>query len=93
MLQPNPGAIYNVSDDEPAPSHEVISEAARIMGVEEPPLIDIEYANLAPMTESFYSDNKRISNKLIKEELGITLKYPTFREGLQECWGKESTSA
>ena len=92
MLQPNPGAIYNVSDDEPAPSHEVISEAARIMGVEEPPLIDIEYANLAPMTESFYSDNKRISNKLIKEELGITLKYPTFREGLQECWDKEFTS-
>jgi len=79
------GAIYNVSDDEPAASHEIISEAAEILDVEEPPLVDIEYANLAPMTASFYSDNKRIRNNKIKEELGIELKYPTYREGLRGC--------
>ncbi|MGB1077659.1 MAG: SDR family oxidoreductase [Bdellovibrionales bacterium] len=86
---PRAGAIYNVSDDEPAPSHEVISEAADLLGVEEPPLIDIEYANLAPMTQSFYSDNKKVRNDLIKQELGVTLKYPTFREGLRACLEEE----
>ncbi len=85
MHNPRAGAIYNISDDEPAPSHEVISEAAELLGVEEPPLIDIEYANLAPMTLSFYSDNKKVKNDLIKKEFGIKLKYPTYREGLKDC--------
>lgn len=95
MKAPCPGQIYNLSDDEPAPSHEVISEAANLMGVEEPELVDIEYANLAPMTQSFYSDNKRVGNSKTKEKLNITLKYPTFREGLRQCYevmkSKEST--
>ncbi len=86
MHHPRAGAIYNMSDDEPAPSHEIISEASKIMGVEEPPLIDIEHANLAPITQSFYSDNKRVGNSLIKNEFGITLKYPTYREGLRQCY-------
>ncbi len=35
------------------------------------------------MAQSFYADSKRISNRLIKSRLGISLQYPTYREGLK----------
>ena len=82
---PNPGAIYNIADDEPAPPQDVLAYAAELLGVEVPPLIEFEDAEMSKMAKSFYSDNKRVSNKRIKEELGITLKYPTYREGIKAC--------
>lgn len=85
MNRPNPGAIYNVADDEPAPSHEVVAYACQLLGREPPPLVDYAQALLSPMAQSFYADNKRISNRKIKDELGVKLLYPTYREGLQAC--------
>jgi hypothetical protein len=82
MNRPNPGSIYNVADDEPAPPAEVVTFAAELLGVEPPPLLDFETADLSPMARSFYADSKRVSNNKIKAELGIQLKYPTYREGL-----------
>ena len=35
------------------------------------------------MAVSFYSDNKRVSNERITQELGIVLQYPTYRAGLE----------
>lgn len=82
---PNPGAIYNIADDEPAPPQDVLAYAAELLGVEIPPLIEFKDAEMSKMAKSFYSDNKRVSNKRIKEELGIKLKYPTYREGIKAC--------
>jgi len=73
---------FNLADDEPAPPQDLIAYAARQMGVPVPPDIAFEDANMTPMARSFYSDNKRVSNKAIKAALGIELLYPTFREGL-----------
>ncbi len=89
MAQHNPGQAYNVADDVPAPSHEVISHACKLLGRPEPPLIPFENADLAPMARSFYKDHKRIDNTRIKEELGVQLKYPSYREGLQACLDAE----
>jgi len=36
------------------------------------------------MMRIFYSENKRVRNDRIKQELGIILKYPTYREGFTE---------
>lgn len=83
--KPAPGQIYNVVDDEAAPSHEVLAYASRLLGKDPPPLIRFEDANLAPITLSFYSDNKRVRNNKIKTELGVTLKYPNYRLGLEGC--------
>jgi len=47
-----------------------------------PPLVPFEAAGLSPMARSFYEDNKRVSNRLIKSELGVTLQYPDYRSGL-----------
>jgi len=84
---PDPRAdrVWNVCDDEPAPSQDVIVYAAGLMGVEPPPEIDFETAELSPMARSFYSECKRCSNRAIKEELGVRLAHPTYREGLAAC--------
>jgi nucleoside-diphosphate-sugar epimerase len=80
--RPRAGAIYNVADDEPAPPQEVVSFAAALAGVEPPPEEPFETAELSPMARSFYGDNKRVRNRLIRDELGAQLAFPTYREGL-----------
>ena len=82
IARPDPGAAYNVCDDEPAPPQEVVAYAARLLGREAPPEIAFEKAELSPMARSFYAESKRVSNRRICEELGVALKYPTYREGL-----------
>ena len=83
MERPDPGAIYNVCDDEPAPPEDVIACAARLLGVPVPEAIPFEKAELSPMARSFYAESKRVSNRKIKAELGVTLEYPDFRSGLE----------
>lgn len=89
MENPKGGEIYNLADDLPAPSHEVIDYACQMLGLVSPQLIPFDKADLAPITLSFYSDNKRIKNDKIKKELGVRLKYPTYREGLNACLDAE----
>jgi nucleoside-diphosphate-sugar epimerase len=83
IARPNPGAIYNVADDAPAPPQDVVAYACTLLGVPPPPEIPYQEAALSPMTQSFYADNRRICNARIKEELGVVLRYPSYREGLQ----------
>ena len=80
------GSIWNVCDNEPAPPQDVVAHAAALLGTEPPPLIDYETAELSAMARAFYSENKRVSNRAIREELGVTLRYPTYREGLAALW-------
>jgi nucleoside-diphosphate-sugar epimerase len=82
IAKPRPGAVYNVCDDEPAAQEAVITHAAGLLGIEPPPLVSLAEAALSSMARSFYADNKRVSNALIKQELGVTLAYPSYREGL-----------
>jgi nucleoside-diphosphate-sugar epimerase len=82
LRRPRPGAVYNVSDDEPAPPQDVVAYAAKLAGVEPPAEVPFEKAEMRPMARSFYAENKRIANHLIKEELGVKLRYPTYREGI-----------
>lgn len=80
--RPRAGAIYNVTDDEPTPPQVVTEHAAALTGLPLPPEVDFETADLSPMARSFYGENKRVRNRLIREELGVELAYPTYREGL-----------
>ena len=89
IAQPRAGAIYNVADDEPAPPDEVIAYAARLLGVQPPPEVPFEEAELSPMARSFYEGTRRIGNVRIKSELGVSLRYPTYREGLAAILDKE----
>jgi nucleoside-diphosphate-sugar epimerase len=85
IARPNPGAIYNVCDDEPVPAAEVVEHACALLGLAPPPLVPLEAAELSPMAQSFYADSRRVRNERIKRELGVTLAYPDYRRGLQAC--------
>lgn len=80
--RPRPGAVYNVVDDLPAESSEVMAYAAELLGRPPPPGVPFAEADLSPMARSFYRDDKTVRNDLVKRELGLTLRYPTYREGL-----------
>ena len=80
--RPNRGRAYNVCDDLAAPPQDVLSHAAELLGVAEPPLVPFEEAGLTGMAASFYAESKRVRNDRIKQELGVELTYPTYREGL-----------
>ena len=82
MHTPRPGAIYNVCDDAPAPQEQVVAYACELLGVEPPPLVPFEEAELSDMARSFYADNRRVRNDLVKSAHGLRLRYPTYREGL-----------
>lgn len=77
-----PSGVYNVTDDEPAPPQDVVTYAAELLGVTPPPEQEFVAAQLSPMARSFYGENKRTSNKKMREVLGITPKFPTYREGI-----------
>ena len=80
---PNPGRVYNICDNHPAPPQDVIGYAAELLGLPLPPIVNFEDADLSPMARSFYAENKKVANTRIKSELGITLLYPDYKAGLK----------
>ena len=86
---PNPGSIYNLADDLPSASHEMIQFACNLTGLSSPSLIPFDQAELAPIVRGFYRDNKRIRNDKIKNDLGVNLLYPDYRSGLLSCIKEE----
>jgi len=75
-------ALYNVADNEPAPPQDVVAYAASLMGCAPPPEIPFEAADLSPLGRSFYAESRRVRNRRLREDLGVALAYPTYREGL-----------
>jgi nucleoside-diphosphate-sugar epimerase len=90
ILRPNPGAAYNVCDDDPAPPEDVLAHAAELLGLPPPPAVPYDEAEMTPMARSFYAESKRVRNRRIKEELGVVLRYPTYREGLAALLADET---
>lgn len=92
MQAPDAGAVYNLADDMPATSAEVMLHAAKLLGIAPPALVDFDKADLTPMARSFFSDNKRIRNDRIKRDLNVVLQYPDYRSGLAACLASEDDS-
>lgn len=90
LHRPNPGRIYNLCDDDPAPPQDVIGYAAKLLGLPEPPTEDFEVAEMTPMARSFYAESKKVCNDRIKSELEVVLKYPDYRTGLKALLQQES---
>ena len=89
IAQPNPGAAYNVCDDDPAPPQDVIAHAAELLSLPIPPAIRFEDAEMTPMARSFYAESKRGDNTRSKDELGVRLIYPDYRVGLAQLLSNE----
>jgi nucleoside-diphosphate-sugar epimerase len=87
---PDPGRIYNLSDDEPAPPEDILGYAAGLLGMELPEPEDFETADMSPMARSFYSECKRVRNDRMKNELGVRLKYPGYKQALDAIYAEET---
>jgi hypothetical protein len=89
MARPNPGAVYNVCDDKPAPGPEVTAFACKLLNIAPPPEISFEDADLSAMARSFYADNRRVRNDRIRDELGVKLAFPDYQAGLRAILASE----
>ena len=89
IRNPNPGAVYNVCDNDPAAPQDVIGYAADLLGLPLPPAEDFEKAEMSPMARSFYAESKKVRNDRVKNELGVELLYPDYRSGLKALLAHE----
>lgn len=89
MAMPNPVRAYNLCDDDPAPPQDVLAYAAELLGLEPPPEVPFEEAEMGPMARSFYAESKRVRNDRIKNDLGIALIHPSYRDGLSAMLAAE----
>ncbi|GHA47489.1 NAD(P)-dependent oxidoreductase [Amylibacter ulvae] len=83
MRNPDAGNVFNVCDDDAAPPQDVIAYGAKLLGIPAPIPEDFETADMRPMARSFYAESKRVRNDRIKRALGVTLKFPDYKTGLQ----------
>lgn len=90
IARPDPGAIYNLCDDDPAPPQDVIAYAAELLELPVPEAVSFEEADLSPMARSFYAESKRVRNDKIKSELNVSLIHPDYRSGLRSLLAAES---
>ena len=92
IARPNPGGIYNLCDDDPAPPQDVIGYAAELLDLPLPPAVAYDTADLTPMARSFYAESKKVRNDRIKSELGVRLLYPDYRAGLRALLDAETAT-
>jgi nucleoside-diphosphate-sugar epimerase len=87
--------VFNVADDEPSPPGDPIVFAARLLGREPPPEIPFAQAapSLSPTALSFWQDCRRVKNDKLKRELGVKLRFPTYREGLRALFAADQHAA
>jgi nucleoside-diphosphate-sugar epimerase len=73
--------IYNVSDDKPTSSEELILYGSKLLNIEKPNVVNLSTIE-SEMVKNFYKDSKKVNNKKMKEFFNYKLKYPTYVEGL-----------
>ncbi len=80
--------IINIADDEPCSQIEVIQYCYDLIGLKMPKPILFEDAKkeLSPIAQSFWKENRRVSNKLLCETLGYKLIYKNYKLGLKNCF-------
>jgi nucleoside-diphosphate-sugar epimerase len=83
--------VFNVADDEPSSPSDPLTFAAQLLGVLPPPEIPYEAAapSMSPLAKSFWQECRRVKNDKLKRELGVTLRYPTYREGLRALYEEQ----
>ncbi|WP_019013434.1 SDR family oxidoreductase [Elioraea tepidiphila] len=91
MARPDGVRVLHGADDLPAPSAEVIAEAARLLGLPSPPEVPFEEAarTLSPMALSFWVESRKVANAITKAATGWAPRYPTYREGLAAILAEE----
>ncbi|KAL1558919.1 protein YeeZ isoform X1 [Salvia divinorum] len=82
ILHPSPGKIYNIVDDDPAPREEVFEFARKLVEEKLPGHVYAESGEPVLVSKKPSKSAKRVSNARMKKELGVNLRYPSYRSGL-----------
>jgi nucleoside-diphosphate-sugar epimerase len=90
LQRPDQHSVYNVCDDEPASTADVVTYAAALLGVEPPPPEPFESAVMSGAAERYFLESRRISNSLAKRVLSWRPRYPSYREGLAAILKREA---
>lgn len=69
--------FVNAADDDPTPIGEVADTLANLLGLPPPPRVPA--ASVSPELAGMLTADRRISNRRLKEELGVALRYPSWR--------------
>lgn len=87
ILNSNTGEIYNATDGHPSTMSDYFIEVANTFDLPKPEEVDWKFAeeNFTPAMLSYLKESKKISAEKIQQQLGITLKYPSLKEGLEQC--------
>jgi len=90
MQTPRVGRIMNIADDLPLPHSQYVQQVADMMGAPQPIILTPEEgkAQLSATALSFFSDNKRISNQRLHDELIADLTYPNFQSGIANIFAQ-----
>ena len=88
ISSPRPGALYNLADDEPTTSSEIIEYGYKLMGRSPPPAISLADSGLSEIGKTFYKESRRVNNDRIKRELGVKLLFPNYRLGLDAIFNE-----
>ena len=75
--------IYNISDDRPTSSEELILYGSKLLNIEPPAIIELKSIG-SEMVRNFYKDSKKVNNKKMKDIFNFKLKFPTYVEGLND---------
>jgi nucleoside-diphosphate-sugar epimerase len=93
VLEGQPGALYNVCDDEPTRAQEFYGEIRQRLGMVPPRAFSKStalFSGMDPSVVGMASASTRLSNARITQELGVKLHYPSFRTWLDERLGEQS---
>jgi nucleoside-diphosphate-sugar epimerase len=84
LLRSRSQRVLNVVDDSTLPMGDYLDMVARWAGLPLPPRIDRDslLASVSPMRATFMSESRRLSNRRMKRELRLALRYPTVADFL-----------
>ncbi|WP_415300146.1 NAD-dependent epimerase/dehydratase family protein [Candidatus Pelagibacter sp. Uisw_134_02] len=75
------GEIYNLSDDKPSTSEDIILFGAKMLNIKNIEKIEVDQIK-SEMLKNFYKESKKVSNKKMKSYFNYNLKFPSYIEGL-----------
>jgi nucleoside-diphosphate-sugar epimerase len=93
MRNPPAGTrVLNLADEEPAENGAMLEEAAHLLGIPAPPAVSFAeaYEAMSPIARSFWDESRQVLSRKTQAALGLTWRYPSYREGLAAILAEES---
>lgn len=81
-MQAGAGGIFNLVDEAPAEPRHVTEFACRLLGAPLPQLLPIDLARMSPMARGFWTEQRLVAGRKMRDRLGYRLRHPDYKSGL-----------